>query len=146
MTTDAILIKQIQYAIQSVDGSEVNVRKAHAVTALRALTQASLSDAIFWVESRADHFVERPKSFLPRVSLPYISATPRLITSLKDFLDVIDAHSLMDDSYCEGCHQHAPKDMSPDGHGARITGPVPHAADCPFMRAKRLLEDLGVPR
>jgi hypothetical protein len=146
MITDDVLIKQIQYAIQAIDDLNPNVRKMHAVTALRAITQASFGDALDWVERRMQHFIKRQEAPFSRAALPYVSSVPRLITSLKDFVDLIDARAMISASYCEGCGRHAPAEPTPDGHGLASLGKLEHRPDCPLLRARRLLDDLGVPQ
>lgn len=142
---DNVLIARVQLALRHVESRE-EVRKMHAVTAYRAMaTDVTLGDAIAWVEDRMEHFRQkpRPKEISAPISDPTVTLTPRLLISLRDFVDVIIARGWISASYCEGCHQSAPAEATRDGHGLAKLGKVTHTAECPLARATQLLLELG---
>lgn len=69
-----------------------------------------------------------------------------LVTSLRDFVDVIVARGWISASYCEGCDRHAPAEPTPDGHGLARLGKLTHAEGCTLARATQLLAELEAPR
>lgn len=54
---------------------------------------------------------------------------------IAELLDLLSGYGHYDDSYCETCDRHAPKN-----NAGEITGDIRHAAECPIGRAAAVID------